>query len=114
MPWADNPNYYLLVEYDKQITDARTRIGALDASLDNQRTPYMKSQLRFAGHLLDDAESAVGHAAKAGPRDAAMWHTLADFSIQHATQIWKTIHESVERYGGPANAIEVDGDTGHL
>ena len=95
------------MEYEKQINEARARIDILDASLDNQRTPYMKSQLRFAGHLLDDAESAVGHAAKAGTRDAAMWHTFADSSIQHATKIWKTIQESVEKYGGPANVTEV-------
>jgi hypothetical protein len=102
------------MEYEKQINEARARIDSLDASLDNQHTPFMKSQLRFAGHLLDDAESAMGHAAEAGPRDAAMWHAFADLSIQHATQIWKTIQKSVEKYGGPANVREVGGDAGHL
>jgi hypothetical protein len=56
----------------------------------------------------------MGHAAEAGARDAAMWHAFADLSIQHATQIWKTIQESVEKYGGPANVREVGGDDGHL
>lgn len=38
--------------------------GALsDASLDAQRTSYLKSQLRFAEHLLDDAVAGLRHAA---------------------------------------------------
>jgi hypothetical protein len=67
----------------------------------------MKSQLQFARHLLDDAESALRQAAKASPHDAAMWHAFAVFSIQHATQIWDPIHNTVEKYGGPANVLEV-------
>ena len=100
--------------YEKQIDEIRTRLGALDASLDEKRTPYLKGQVKFAGHCLDDAESALRHAAKASPPDAAMWHAFASFSIQHATQVWDTIHRSVEKYGGPANVIEAGGDTGRL
>jgi len=100
------------MEHEKQITEVRARLDTLDALLDNKRTPFMKSQLRFASHLLDDAESAVCHAAKASPRDAVMWRSFADFSIQHAAQIWKAIQESVEKYGGPANVMEVGGDSG--
>lgn len=74
----------------------------------------MKSQLGFAGHLLDDAKSAMGHAVEAGSRDAAMWHAFADLSIQHATQIWKTIQLSVEKYGDPATVREVGGDASRL
>lgn len=96
-------------EWEKRIKEARTQIDTLNSSLDDRRTPNMKAWLRFAAHLLDDANAALGHAAKASPKDAAMWHGFADFSIQHSMQIWKTARESVDKYGGPANVQEIGG-----
>jgi hypothetical protein len=94
---------------EKQINELRAQIDTLDASLDSQRMPGMKSQLQFARHLLDDADSALRHAKEGDstPRNVAMWHTFAAFSIQHATQIRDTIHKTVEANGGPANVLEV-------
>lgn len=67
----------------------------------------MKSQLRLAGHLLDDAESVLREAGKASLNEVDRWHAFANFSIQHACQIANTIYESVQKYGGPDNVTEV-------
>ena len=40
---------------EKQIEEQRAQTAALDSSLDNERTPYLKQQLRLARHALDDA-----------------------------------------------------------
>ncbi len=94
---------------EQQIADERARITALDATLDNQRTPYLKAQLRFATHILDDADAALRHAPKAQPRDAAMWMGFAAMNLQHATEKRTKVQAAVDSYGGPQNIVEVGG-----
>lgn len=101
--------YTRFVNYETRIAEVRAQLGALDAQLDNQRTPYMKSQVRFGGHLLDDAEAALRHAAEADePGDKALWLTFANFSMTHAKQIGDTVQKAGEP-GGLANLIEIGG-----
>lgn len=95
--------YTLFVNYEKQIGELRTRLGALDALLDEKRTPYLKWQVKFAGHCLDDAESACRNAATAN--DPASWHMFATLSIHHATRIWETIQKLGN--GDPSKVIEM-------
>lgn len=91
------------MNYENQIVELRMRLGVLDALLDEKRTPYLKGQVRFAGHCLDDAESACCHATKAS--DPMSWYTFAALSIHHATQIWETIQKLGN--GDPSKLIEV-------
>jgi hypothetical protein len=42
---------------EQRIKEERERVAALDSTLDSKRTPYLKGQLRFASHMLDDAHS---------------------------------------------------------
>jgi hypothetical protein len=103
--------YTRFVSYEKLIAEVRAQLDALDAQLDSQRTPYMKAQLRFAGHLLDDAEVALRHAAEAEePGDKTLWITFANFSVTHAKQIRDTVQKAGEP-GGLANLIEIGGWT---
>lgn len=92
-----------------RIKGVRTRIETLDASLDDQRTPYLKSKLRSAKHDLDDAELALRH-AESSPSDATRWHNWAELSIQQACQITDLVRETVRKYGGPENVLEVAGN----
>lgn len=94
---------------DKQIADERARIAALDATLDNQRTPYLKGRLRFAGHMLDDAAAALRHAAQAQPNYVGMWIGFAEWNVQAATQLREKVQAAVDKYGGPEHVIEVGG-----
>jgi len=90
-----------------QIADERARIAALDASLDKGRTPYLKSQLRFATHILDDASAALRHAAKAQSRDAEMWMGFAAMNLQHAKEKREKVQAAVDKYGGTQNILEI-------
>ena len=93
------------MEYTNRIQEVRSRLGALDVSLSVERTPYIKSQLTSARHSLDDAESALRHAA-ADHSNAAMWYGFADLQIQYAVQIVEKVHEVVDTYGGSENLTE--------
>ena len=95
--------------FEQQITEERARIVALDSVLDSKRTPYLKSQLRFAGHMLDDAASALRHADKAQPNYVAMWIGFAEMNLQAAAQRREKVQAAVDKYGGPVNVIEVGG-----
>jgi hypothetical protein len=91
------------VNYEKQIGELRTRLGTLNALLDEKRTPRLKWQVKFAGHCLDDAESVIRDAAKAS--NPAGFYAFAGHSIQHATQICETIEKLGN--GDPSKLIEV-------
>jgi hypothetical protein len=92
---------------EQQISEERARITTLGSALDSTRTPYLKSQLRFAGHMLDDAVSALRHAEKAQAYDSTMWLGFAVMNLQGATQRREKVQAVVEKYGGPANVTEI-------
>jgi hypothetical protein len=92
---------------DQRILEERALINALDASLDARRAPYLKSQLRFAGHMLDDAQVALAHAAKAGPTDAGMWLGFAEINIENAIQRREKVEDVINKYGGASNVMEI-------
>lgn len=71
-------------DLEQRIANERAAITALDSALDSTRIPYMKSQLRFAGHMLDDAVSALRHADKVQPYDVDMWIGFAETNLQTA------------------------------
>jgi hypothetical protein len=82
-------------DLEKQIEEERARIAALDAKLDNDRTPVYKERLLFASHLLDDAVSCGNP-------------TLAADSLQRAILKRKEVQTA---FGilDPAKAIEIGG-----
>jgi hypothetical protein len=93
---------------EKQIADERARIGALDAGLDNQRTPNLKAQLRLATHILDDADAALRHAGTIQQQhDVAMWMGFAALNLKHATEMREKIQAAIDSRGGPQNIVEV-------
>lgn len=94
---------------EQQIAEERACIETLNATLDSGRTPYLKGQLRFATHILDDAAAALRHAAKAQPPDAAMWMEFALMNVQHAKEKREKVQAAVDKYGGPQNIVEFGG-----
>jgi len=76
--------------------------------LDSTRTPYLKRQLRFAGHMLDDAVDAMRLAA-AHPNHHAMWIDFAQMNFQTATQLRQHVKAAVDKYGGPERVMEIGG-----
>ena len=94
---------------EQKIADERARITALDATLDNQRTPYLKGRLQFAGHMLDDAADALRLAAQAQPNYVGMWMGFAEWNIQAAKQLREKVQAAVDEYGGPQHVIKVGG-----
>lgn len=96
------------VDSPKQIDEERARIEALDSSLDAQRTPYLKSQLRLALGHLDDAGDALRFAARPHA-DVARWNSFAALNIQFAVQTREAVQKLVDKYGGPNNVTEAGG-----
>jgi hypothetical protein len=96
-------------DLEQRIQGERASITALDSALDSNRAPYLKSQLRSAGHLLDDAEAAMRLAGKAAPKYVAMWMGFAEISIQMATDKRRTVEVAVDAYGGAEHVIEIGG-----
>jgi DNA repair ATPase RecN len=94
------------MQTDQQIAEERARINTLDSSLDAKRTPYLKNQLRFAGHMLDDALAALDHASKAEGNYVSMWIDFAEMNIQNANQRRQKVQDVVNKYGGPENIVE--------
>jgi hypothetical protein len=90
----------------KRIEEERARIAALDSKLDANRTPYIKKQVTFAGHILDDAQAGLRH-AKESPSHEAMWFDFVEMNIQNAGSVRQRIEAVINKYGGPANIIEV-------
>lgn len=96
-------------ELEKAIAEERALITALDLSLDNKRTPYMKMQLGFANNRLDDAGDGLRFAAKAAPNYVSMWYGFAGMNIKIAAQIRQQVQSYVDQYGGPTQVMEVGG-----
>ncbi len=81
----------------------------LDSSLDANKTPYLKGQLRFALHSLDDAGDGLVHAAKADSKWGATWLDFAATNIQIAVQLRQKVQAVVDKFGGPQQIKEVGG-----
>jgi hypothetical protein len=97
---------------EQQIAEEKTRIATLDSTLDAERTPYLKSQLKLATHLLDDAQEALRMEAQADSNYRGIWVTFAGTLLQAAAQLRQNVQQLVEKYGGPANVIEIGGHGG--
>lgn len=95
-----------VMQTDQRIAEERAKINALDSSLDAQRTPYLKAQLRFAGHMLDDAMAGLKHASKAEPSYVGLWLEFVEMNIQNATQRREKVKAAVDIYGGAENIME--------
>jgi hypothetical protein len=91
-----------------QIAEEKVRIEATRFNL-GLRTPYLESQLRFAGLILDDAVSALRHAEKAPASHTAIWIDFAVINHQGATQRREKVQAVIDKYGGAANVIETGG-----
>ena len=91
----------------QRIASERDAISTLDSSLDSERTPYLKEQIRFASHMLDDALSALRLASDARTNNAVLYLTGAEMFLEMATQIRETVQGNVEAYGGSEIIREV-------
>src|SRR5689334_21048302 len=92
----------------ERIAFERDAISTLDSSLNSERTPYLKEQLRFASHMLDDALGVLGLAADARTNNAVLYLTGAEMFLEMATQIRDTVQRNVDAHGGPENVREAD------
>ncbi len=92
---------------EQQIAEQRAAIAKLDNALDNQRTPYLKSRLKFATNMLDDAEQ-VQRLIESGKYGPTMCRFVAQ-SIQIATQMHDEVRDRVNKYGGPEHVLEAGG-----
>ena len=92
---------------EKLIEEEREQIVALDSKLDTGRTPYIKWQLRLAQHFLEDAKSALRDVKS----DASNphWVAFATDCLQRASEKRRIAEETVSKYGGPANVVEIGG-----
>jgi hypothetical protein len=95
----------MILDLEKRIAVEKTQVAALHSKLDDARTPYIKRQLTFARHLLDDAEAGLRN-AKATPTHEGMWLDFVAMTIQNANRIRQTVEDVVEKYGGPEKIIE--------
>lgn len=100
---------YMPTDWEKLINEEKARIIALDSTLDQKRTPWLKGQLRLAMNKLGDARDALAFAAKAEPNYHATWIGFADFNIRAATQAREKVQAAVDTHGGPENVIEIGG-----
>jgi hypothetical protein len=96
------------VDLEQRIATVRAAITALDAQLDANRTPYLKSQLRLALHLLDDATDGIRHATNALPAYVSMYNSFAQSNINRAEHIRQGVEAYVSKYGGPDKITEKD------
>jgi len=92
-------------DMEQRIADERTHVTDLDSKLDSNRTPYLKGQLRRAGHHLDDALAGLRHASRSsGHTD--MWLGFAEMNLQMAAQMRKQVQDLVKKFGGPERITE--------
>jgi hypothetical protein len=92
---------------EKQVNEEFNRIITLHSKLDTGRTPYMKWKLRLALHILQDAKDALDDVR--GDTGNSDWYAFAAFCLQLAMEKRKEVEEAVNKYGGPANVVEVGG-----
>lgn len=95
-------------DLEKRIEEERALIVSLDSTLDANRTLYMKRQLRFGMHTLDDAVLGLRH-AKENPKYEDMWIGFAEMNFQIASQIRQKVQAAVDKFGGPNHIIEMGG-----
>ena len=96
-------------DIEQRIKEEKARVIALDSTLDAKRTPYLKGQLRFASHMLDDAMDALLLAEKAEPNYVAMWVDFAETNIQRAVHSREKVKAAVDKFGGPDHIVEMGG-----
>jgi hypothetical protein len=67
----------------------------------------MKWKLGLALHILQDARDALCDVK--GDTSNSDWYAFAAFCLQLAIEKRKEVEETVNKYGGPANVVEVGG-----
>lgn len=87
----------------------RAAIVQLDSTLDQQRTPYLKSRLRLALHRLDDVDTILRFELKASPQHARAWLNFAAENVSMASNERQQVQKLVDVYGGPAKIVEIGG-----
>jgi hypothetical protein len=92
---------------ETQVDEEFTRITTLRSTLDTGRTPCMKWKLGLALHILQDAKDALGDVR--GDASNSDWHAFAALCLQLAMEKRREVEETVNKYGGPANVVEVGG-----
>lgn len=88
----------------------RNLIGRLDASLNEQRTPYLKARLRLALNSLNDVDMLLRFEQQAQSLHSGAWLAIAEGNIATAANTRQQIQRLVDTYGGPDSVLEVKGN----
>lgn len=84
-------------------------ITRLDGTLNQDRTPYLKAQLRLTLSNVDDVDMLLRFEQQAQPRYAGAWLAIAEGNVARAAATCQQVQKLVDAYGGPDNVIEVGG-----
>ena len=87
----------------------RNLITRLDASLNEQRAPYLKARLRVALNSVNDVDNACDLSNKHND-DRGAWLAIAEGNIATAANTRQQVQRLVDTYGGPDNVVEVSGN----
>ena len=88
----------------------RDLITRLDATLKQERTPYLKARLGLALNNVDDVDMLLRFEQQAEPLFAGAWLALAESNVATATGIRQQVQKLVETYCGSDNVIEMGGN----
>ena len=78
----------------------------MDSAFKQDRTPYIKSRLRFALNNLDDVEMLIRWEREVQPRWADMWLATAEANIAIAQSIREQIQKLIDPVGDPDQIVE--------
>ncbi|MGA9646226.1 MAG: hypothetical protein WBQ76_09925 [Candidatus Korobacteraceae bacterium] len=84
----------------------RNLITRLDASLKEQRTPYLKARLRLALNSVNDVDMLLRFEEQAQSLHPGAWLAIAEGNIATAANTRQQIQSLVDTYGGPDNVVE--------
>jgi hypothetical protein len=88
----------------------RDLVARLDATLNEQRTPYLKARLQLALNNVDDVDMLLRFEQQAQPQYAGAWLAIAEGNIATAASMRQQVQKLVDTYGGPDSVMEKGGD----
>ena len=85
----------------------RDLITRLDTLLKQERTPYLKAQLRLALNSVDDVDLLLRWEHEAPTTFKGAWLAMAETNIGRAAYTRQQVQKLVDTYGGPEVVMEV-------
>jgi hypothetical protein len=87
-------------------SEEKALIANMDSEFKQDRTPYIKGQLRFAINMLTDVDMLIGWEQKVQPQHAGMWLATAESNIGIARSIRQQVQKLIDPLGDPSQLIE--------